>query len=182
MRAPLILLVLPLLAACQLALPGKGKDVPSANPITVGAVQVTSLDAPPATTPATPPAMSAATPRPVAAAPPQPAAQAAAPTAAAAPGPDPAAMPAEAIEVPAVRLSPEALACKAQGGFWGRVGDTAAFTCFRQTRDAGKSCRRQTDCETECLARSRTCAPITPLFGCNPVLQADGREVNLCID
>ena len=166
MRAPLILLVLPLLAACQLALPGKGKDVPAANPITVGAVQVTSLDAPPATTPAVP----------------QPAAQVAAPTAAAAPGPDPAAMPAEAIEVPAVPLSPEALACKAQGGFWGRVGDTAAFTCFRQTRDAGKSCRRQTDCETECLARSRTCAPITPLFGCNPVLQADGREVNLCID
>jgi len=176
MRAPLILLVLPLLAACQFALPGKGKDVPAANPITVGAVQVTSLDAPPAANPTAPPATTPAVP-------PQPAAQAAAPAAAAAtPGPDPAAMPAEAIEVPAVPLSPEALACKAQGGFWGRVGDTAAYTCFRQTRDAGKSCRRQTDCETECLARSRTCAPITPLFGCNPVLQADGREVNLCID
>ena len=62
------------------------------------------------------------------------------------------------------------------------AGESDAAFRFRQTRDAGKTCRRQTDCETECLARSRTCAPITPLFGCNPVLQADGREVNLCID
>lgn len=79
-------------------------------------------------------------------------------------------------------VTPQALECKSTGGVWGRVGDTVAFSCFRQTRDAGKSCRRQTDCETECLARSRTCAPITPMIGCNPVLQSDGREVTLCID
>lgn len=181
MRAPLILLVLPLLAACQFALPGKGKDAPAPNPITVGAVQVTSLDAPPAA--ASPTAGPAA---PQAAAQVSAPAAKAAPVAAAEPVADPAVDPAADIsaelEVPAVPLSPQALACKAEGGFWGRVGDTAAYTCFRQTRDAGKSCRRQTDCETECLTRSRTCAPITPLFGCNPVLQADGREVNLCID
>lgn len=79
-------------------------------------------------------------------------------------------------------VSPQALECMSTGGTWGQVPDTVAYSCFRQTRDAGKSCRRQTDCETECLARSRTCAPISPMFGCNPVLQADGREVTLCID
>ena len=32
------------------------------------------------------------------------------------------------------------------------------------------------------LARSGTCAPITPMFGCNDILQDDGREVTLCLD
>jgi hypothetical protein len=85
-------------------------------------------------------------------------------------------------EVSSIPVTPEALQCLSTGGTWGRVANTIAYSCFRKTRDAGKSCRRQTDCETECLARSRTCAPITPMFGCNPVLQADGREVTLCID
>lgn len=150
-----ITLALPLLAACQLALPGRPEEAGvKANPITGGNVAVTPLDAP------------AAAPQP-----PKPAAPDPAPQATATPP-----------EVPSVPVSPEALECLSNGGTWGRVADTTAYSCFRQTRDAGKSCRRQTDCETECLARSRTCAPITPLFGCNPVLQADGREVNLCID
>lgn len=193
MRAPLMTLVLmlglPLLAGCQLALPGRADqaEAQQANPITVGAVQVTSLDAP-----AAPPATVARTPAPSPAAPPTAAASAPTPAPAVGGGvtpqtPAPAAAPEPQAasappEVPSIPISPQALECKATGGVWGKVGDTAAYSCFRRTRDAGKSCSRQTDCETECLARSHTCAPITPLFGCNPVLQADGREVNLCID
>ena len=56
------------------------------------------------------------------------------------------------------------------------------MTCIRTTRDAGKSCDSKTDCEGECLARSRTCSPIKPLFGCNPVLMDTGAEVTLCIE
>jgi hypothetical protein len=46
----------------------------------------------------------------------------------------------------------------------------------------GKACTRQSQCEGYCLARSGTCAPITPMFGCNDILQDDGREVTLCLD
>ena len=51
-----------------------------------------------------------------------------------------------------------------------------------RTRDGGKSCKRERDCEGLCLARSRTCAPIQPLFGCNDILQDNGVMVTLCID
>jgi hypothetical protein len=143
-----------------------------AGPITGAAAPVTALEA-------------AALARPSVVTPPQvtaPAAGAAQPT----PKPAASAAPPETTsappEVPSLPISPQALDCAARGGTWGRVGDTIAYSCFRPTRDAGKSCRRQTDCETECLARSRSCAPITPMIGCNPVLQADGREVTLCID
>lgn len=176
MRAPrltlLLCLALPILAGCQLALPGRADKAAAAqaNPITLGAVQVTSLDAPKAQTAPAPLTAPAAVPQ-------------AAPTAPA-PSAEPVAAQAASAppEVPSIPVTPQALECKSSGGVWGRVGDTVAFSCFRQTRDAGKSCRRQTDCETECLARSRTCAPITPMIGCNPVLQSDGREVTLCID
>jgi hypothetical protein len=56
------------------------------------------------------------------------------------------------------------------------------MSCIRQTRDGGKQCDSKTDCQGECLARSRTCAPIQPLFGCNAVLMDNGAEVSLCID
>lgn len=175
MRAPLLTLVLllglPVLAGCQLAVPERAETTgpetrPEANLITGGAIEVTSLDAP-ATTQAPPVAAPPAT---------VPVAQTAAPQTAIPQTAD------TAPEVPAIPVSPQALECLSTGGTWGRVMGTIGYSCFRPTRDAGKSCRRQTDCETECLARSRTCAPITPMFGCNTVLQADGREVTLCID
>lgn len=188
MRAPLLTLLLilglPVLAGCQLALPGRVADAGSslANPVTLGAVQVTSLDAPKPGVATAVPATAAAPAVPLAA-PAVPAAVSAAPAQGAA-TPLPAARQATSPppEVTSIPISPQALECKSTGGIWGKVGNTVAYSCFRQTRDAGKSCRRETDCETECLARSRTCAPITPMIGCNPVLQADGREVTLCID
>ncbi|MCA0045143.1 hypothetical protein [Celeribacter litoreus] len=74
-------------------------------------------------------------------------------------------------------------ACEARGGRWGTGGVAGFMTCIETPRDAGKSCERSTDCSTNmCLARSKSCSPISPLFGCNEVLDAAGRRVTLCVD
>lgn len=79
-------------------------------------------------------------------------------------------------------ISPEEVACRAKGGQWGKAGKLAAMTCYIPSKDAGKSCTKQSDCSSQCLARSKTCAPIWPIFGCSDVLQNDGALVKLCID
>ena len=86
--------------------------------------------------------------------------------------------PAEVIEFE----SPQALACRKKGDTWADAGSEGAKACISKTGDAGKSCRSGQDCEGFCLARSGTCAPYTPLFGCNDILQDDGVEVSLCLD
>lgn len=73
-------------------------------------------------------------------------------------------------------------ACLAQGGQYLPAGSASVYTCFKTPKDAGKACSKSGDCESECLARSRSCAPIAPLFGCNSTLDAAGREVTLCRD
>lgn len=78
--------------------------------------------------------------------------------------------------------SKEELACEKQGGNWAKAGKSSGRTCLKPTRDAGKQCRKQGDCTSVCLARSGTCAPVKPLFGCNEILQKDGSRVTLCID
>ena len=108
------------------------------------------------------------------------------------PGTAAAAAPAKAesvTEAPAPETAPEPppkpaaqLVCEGDGGVWVNISGKGVQTCAQRTRDGGKSCKRERDCEGLCLARSRTCAPIQPLFGCNEILQADGRQVTLCID
>jgi hypothetical protein len=94
-----------------------------------------------------------------------------------------AATPAEAVVVePVVEKSKEQITCEKRGGTWGAAGKSGGKTCIKQTRDGGKECSKQSNCESVCLARSRTCAPVKPLFGCNEILQDDGRRVTLCID
>jgi type IV secretory pathway VirB10-like protein len=73
------------------------------------------------------------------------------------------------------------LKCERRRGIWTAVAGTSARTCVTRTRDAGKSCDKQSDCDSECLARSRTCAPLKPLIGCNDVLQENGVETQLCV-
>jgi hypothetical protein len=85
------------------------------------------------------------------------------------------------VAAPVVKSAAE-FACEKRGGQYVGVGDTGAKTCQFRTRDATKQCRRESDCEGACLARSRTCAPVKPLLGCNRVLQQNGVEVELCID
>ena len=82
---------------------------------------------------------------------------------------------------PIVPKPPEQLVCEKSGGTWAAVGNSNANFCEHRTRDGGKQCTRKTQCEGDCLARSGTCSPITPLFGCNAVLEADGRRVTLCL-
>lgn len=74
------------------------------------------------------------------------------------------------------------LACEKSRGTWRDTMGRGVKSCVFTTRDGGKSCRKESDCDGACLARSGTCAPIKPLFGCNDILQADGRQVTLCID
>lgn len=71
--------------------------------------------------------------------------------------------------------------CSARGGIWG-PGGKGGFACLTRTRDAGRQCRADTDCQGYCLARSRTCAPVTPLFGCHEILTASGARATLCVD
>lgn len=72
--------------------------------------------------------------------------------------------------------------CVAAGGVWGQAGTSGAFICQKKTRDGGKICRSKGDCQGVCLAASRTCAPVTPLLGCNDVLDEQGRRFTLCLN
>ena len=64
--------------------------------------------------------------------------------------------------------------CEKSGGRWGMAPSKAGFVCYRDMRDAGKQCRVSSDCDGLCLARSRTCSPIEPFFGCHEVLSSRG--------
>lgn len=72
--------------------------------------------------------------------------------------------------------------CEARGGTFRRTGASGLMTCVVTPPDAGQSCRTSSDCVSECLARSRTCAPLLPLVGCNEILDATGRALTLCRD
>ncbi|MBC7145176.1 MAG: hypothetical protein H5U24_07195 [Thioclava marina] len=73
----------------------------------------------------------------------------------------------------------EKFECVARGGNW--VENNGGWICQRVTKDAGKACRASSDCEGACLARSRTCAPVTPLLGCNEVLTEAGFPMQTCV-
>lgn len=72
--------------------------------------------------------------------------------------------------------------CDATGGRWAQGGITLAEMCFRETEDAGKPCRREGDCSGFCMADTRTCSTVTPMFGCHEYLDEAGRKVGICID
>jgi hypothetical protein len=73
-------------------------------------------------------------------------------------------------------------ACEKKRGIWSKVGKGELRACVFMTRDSGKSCDRESDCEGVCLARSRSCSPVRPLFGCNDILQDNGSRATLCIE
>jgi hypothetical protein len=82
----------------------------------------------------------------------------------------------------AVPQSPEEAACVQDGGRWGKAGDTGAMACFQPMKDSGKTCSKESDCSSQCLARSRSCAPFWPMFGCTDIIQNDGAVVQLCLN
>jgi predicted small secreted protein len=174
---PMLVLAALLLAGCQTGLPGAGPD-PVAGDVTPNAVageaiEVTPLDAPPAPLD---PAASAATPAPDAA-PAQTDPPAAVEEAA-----TPAPQPELEAEAPPVAKSERQVACEKRGGTWARGSSAAVHTCVFPTKDGGKQCTRESQCDGVCLARSGTCAPVKPLLGCNEILQDNGSRVTLCIE
>lgn len=58
----------------------------------------------------------------------------------------------------------------------------AGPTCAKPTPDAGKACTKASDCSGACLGETMTCSAVTPLFGCNEVVMADGQKAALCVD
>lgn len=71
--------------------------------------------------------------------------------------------------------------CTRQGGQWaGREGK--GMLCFHTPPDAGKMCQRASDCSTACLAKSHTCAPVSPLIGCQDLIDDQGRTVTQCVN
>jgi hypothetical protein len=80
------------------------------------------------------------------------------------------------------RMDIEHEACLKAGGQYLRLGKGQAFYCQIEPGDAGRICTKASDCESACLARSRTCAPVKPLFGCHEVLLDSGQAATLCVD
>lgn len=78
-------------------------------------------------------------------------------------------------------LEQQRAACTREGGQFLPRG-TGFFACVFQTQDAGRQCDEASDCEGACLARSRTCAPMQPLFGCQEVFTTAGRRETVCTD
>lgn len=79
-------------------------------------------------------------------------------------------------------LSIAAKDCERSGGNWGPAPGKAASVCYRAMRDSGKQCRAADDCSGLCLARSRTCSPVEPFYGCHEVLNREGGRQTLCIE
>lgn len=72
--------------------------------------------------------------------------------------------------------------CLASGGDFLPNNDArSAFVCVRVTKDAGEYCKSANDCEGDCLARSHSCAPVSPLLGCNDILTENGTPVTQCV-
>ncbi len=71
--------------------------------------------------------------------------------------------------------------CTRQGGTWGTRG-SQLFTCYLPASDANQSCQVASDCESVCLARSRTCAPVTPFLGCHEILTESGTRATRCLN
>jgi hypothetical protein len=158
------------------------------NAVTGDAIEVTALGAPPSAAVTTSPATSsaqAAVPSASETAMSEPASAAAADDAtavetAATGGAEGPAEPAEAVPPPPPK-SERQIACERKRGSWVDTGG-GFMICITPTRDSGKRCTRESQCENVCLARSQTCAPVTPLMGCHEILQDDGSRATQCID
>ncbi len=199
--AVLALCAATLLSACQtggLRGPAGPKDDVTPNAVAGTPIEVSALDDPsaaaaPAPGAATKPAgPGTAVPQPTPAAAPASATPAATPadaagagapaaTATATPATEPAPRP-DLAETPVTPKSEMQLACEKKGGNWFKVGKGDKRACVRQTRDAGKRCERESQCDSVCLARSGTCAPFKPMYGCNEILQDNGARVTLCLE
>ena len=175
MRVRLIGVLLCLgLAACQMSLPFRKDAPPAASAAGVTAAPGAIMGGPITATPIKPGSATAPVAAPTAATSSPPVTP---PPAAA--GEVPPATP--AVVTPPALKSGAQLACERKKGTWSSAGKIGKL-CVFPTRDGGKACSAETDCDGLCLARSGTCSPVKPLFGCNEILDSTGRKVTLCID
>ena len=94
--------------------------------------------------------------------------------------------PADPKPDPTIEFGPDFLEsqraqCEADGGTFGG-GEDAPLVCYRETGEGTKQCTSSNDCSGDCLARSRTCSPITPLLGCNDILDSQGVAITQCLE
>ena len=90
-------------------------------------------------------------------------------------------------EPPAMPGTPEFLEqertkCEESGGRFGDGPGGSTHVCFRTPKDAFQFCETGNDCEGLCLARSRTCAPQVPMFGCNEAIMDNGLRATICLE
>jgi len=170
--SPLCLALIALvLAGCQLATPGGGSADRAPETLPGAVIEVAPLAALPAAAAGSAVATDETATRPLA----RPAAAGGAAAVAAGDPPGAEATP------PPGPASALALACEDDGGTWASAGVGDLRVCLYRTRDAGTACRRESDCEGQCLARSGTCSPIRPLLGCHEILKENGARVTQCI-
>lgn len=79
-------------------------------------------------------------------------------------------------------LSGRKAACETEGGRWGAGGPGGTFVCYTPHRDAGQRCSLGSDCDGLCLARSRTCAPVSPFIGCHQAITNGGLPATICVE
>ena len=189
-RLCLLIALSGLSSGCQTNPTASGAGDVTPNAVTGDTIEVTALDAPPAASSAPPASVAAAglaTP-PADAAAPLPGPAQGAPL----PAPDsavtgeadaPSAPEATAAEVapPPPPKSELQIACERKRGKWADTGG-GLKVCIRPTRDGGKRCTRESQCQGLCLARSGTCSPVEPLLGCNEILQDNGTRATQCIE
>ena len=183
-----LLTAIGLLAACQPSLSGKTSQDVTPNAVAGDAIETTALDAVPGEPVDAAPvpelaaagaevaaAQSAPEVAPVADAASEVAADATVEATEPAPTPD-------LTETPVTSKSERQLACEKKKGRWAKVGKGEGRACVFTTKDSGKRCERESQCDSVCLARSGTCAPFKPMYGCNEILQDNGARVTLCLD
>lgn len=76
----------------------------------------------------------------------------------------------------------ERVDCLEHGGKLGRGGMLGNEICYRATPDAGKSCKKASDCSGACMADTMSCSKLSPQFGCFEMMTDDGQKVGLCVD
>lgn len=79
-------------------------------------------------------------------------------------------------------LAQQRAACEKVGGRFGRSANGFTFVCYRQMSDANQPCASADDCDGLCLARSRTCSPVEPFYGCHEIISSGGFRQTQCIE
>lgn len=79
-------------------------------------------------------------------------------------------------------LGEQRITCERRGGRWAPAASQTSFVCYLTLPDANKTCSTGRDCQGLCLARSHSCTPVKPFYGCHEVLSNSGLPQTVCIE